>query len=160
MDDDSALNEAELAAREPIEADVAEPRRPPGEIAVVAVIALGGVAGALARYQAGLWWPTIPGGFPWTTLGINGVGCALIGVLMMLVVDVFTVHRLVRPLLGTGVLGGFTTFSTYAVDSQHLIATGHAGLGLANVGLTVLVAIVAVTAGARLARWSVMVAQR
>ncbi len=76
---------------------------------MVAVIAGGGVLGSLARYAAGLWWPTGTGRFPWTTLGVNAVGCALISVLLVLVTDVFSVHRLVRPLLGTGVLGGFTT---------------------------------------------------
>jgi len=89
------------------------------------------------------------------TLGVNAVGCALIGVLLVLVTDVFSVHRLVRPLVGTGVLGGFTTFSTYAVDSQRLIATGHAGLGLANIGLTVAVAIAAVTVATKCTRLSV-----
>lgn len=155
-----------MAAPEPAEADLSAEhawplrRGPPDAIATVAVVAAGGVVGALARYQAGQWWPTADGRFPWTTLGINGVGCALIGVLMVLVTNVFTVHRLIRPLLGTGVLGGFTTFSTYAVDSQRLIATGHAGLGLANLGLTVLVAIAAVTAGTSLARMSVGVWRR
>ncbi len=166
MDDDLRPNEGEVAAPEAADANLSDEharvlrRWPADVIAIVAVVAAGGVAGALARYQAGLWWPTADGRFPWTTLGINGVGCALIGVLMVLVTDVFTANRLIRPLLGTGVLGGFTTFSTYAVDSQRLIATGHAGLGLADIGLTVLVALAAVTAGTRLAQMTVGVTQR
>ncbi len=165
MKDESGLDDPSVdeAAGEPVDADVggAADRvegswgRPPGEAAVVAVIAGGGVLGSLARYAAGLWWPTGTGRFPWTTLGVNAVGCALIGVLLVLVTDVFSVHRLVRPLLGTGVLGGFTTFSTYAVDSQRLITTGHAGLGLANIGLTMAVAIAAVTVATKCTRLSV-----
>ena len=44
------------------------------------------------------------------------MGCAVIGVFMVLITDVWTAHPLVRPFFGTGVLGGFTTFSTYATD--------------------------------------------
>src|ERR687886_614869 len=61
---------------------------------------------------------------PWAILSTNVSGCLLIGVLMVLVTEVWTTHRLLRPFLGTGVLGGYTTFSTYAVDAQHLIAAG------------------------------------
>jgi len=127
---------------------------------VVAVIAAGGVVGAALRYQAGLWWPTRTGTFPWTTFGINVVGCALIGVLLVLVTDVFTRQRLPRPLLGTGVLGGFTTFSTYAVDIQRLVATGHATLGLADLAGTVVAALAAVTVATRLTRCALRVVQR
>ena len=87
---------------------------------VVAVVALGGAIGGCARYGASLMWTTVPGSFPWTTLLVNGVGCAVIGVFMVVITDVWAAHRLVRPFFGTGVLGGFTTFSTYAVDIQKL----------------------------------------
>ena len=89
-----------------------------GQGPVVAVVALGGAIGATGRYAASLWWPVQSGGFPWTTFGINVVGCAVIGVFMVVITDVWAAHRLVRPFFGTGVLGGFTTFSTYAVDIQ------------------------------------------
>lgn len=83
---------------------------------VLAAVALGGVIGACARYGVGLLRPLGPLAFPWSTLLVNVAGCAAMGVLMVLVTEVLTPHRLVRPFLGTGVLGGFTTFSTYAVD--------------------------------------------
>src|SRR5215831_12755906 len=88
---------------------------------VLGVIAAGGSLGSLARYGIALAWPTPAGGFPGATLFINISGCALIGVLMVLITEVWAAHRLVRPFLGTGVLGGFTTFSTYAVDVQRLL---------------------------------------
>ncbi len=155
------MNNTQQAGAQPVDPDVdvaAERPRSGGEAAVVGVIALGGVIGAVARYEAGLWWPTRPGAFPWTTFGINVLGCALIGVLLVLVTDVFTRQRLLRPLLGTGVLGGFTTFSTYAVDIQRLVATDHAGLALADLVATVLAALAAVTAATRLTRSAVRVA--
>jgi CrcB protein len=111
---------------------------------IVAVVALGGAVGASARYAASLWWPGHQGGFPWTTLWINAVGCAVIGVFMVVITDVWAAHRLVRPFFGTGVLGGFTTFSTYAVDIQKLIDSGHARTGLAYLVATPLAALTAV----------------
>jgi CrcB protein len=69
---------------------------------------------------------------------INVTGCALIGVLMVLVSEVWIEQQLLRPFLGTGVLGGFTTFSTYAVDIERLLADGHPGTALADLAATVL----------------------
>ncbi|KJK35762.1 hypothetical protein UK15_29700 [Streptomyces variegatus] len=111
---------------------------------VVAVVSLGGGVGATARYAASLWWPTHPGGFPWTTLGVNIAGCAVIGVFMVVITEIRTAHPLVRPFFGTGVLGGFTTFSTYAVDIRNLLDGGHAGTGLAYLAATPLAALTAV----------------
>ncbi|MFJ9680079.1 fluoride efflux transporter CrcB [Streptomyces sp. NPDC101194] len=111
---------------------------------VLAVVSLGGTIGASARYGASLLWPTAPDGFPWTTLVVNVVGCAVIGVFMVVISDVWAAHRLVRPFFGTGVLGGFTTFSTYAVDIQRLVAHGRPGPGLAYLGLTLFAALTAV----------------
>ncbi|MBT2450401.1 fluoride efflux transporter CrcB [Streptomyces sp. ISL-43] len=111
---------------------------------VVAVVALGGAVGASARYAASLIWPTAVGSIPWTTLLVNAVGCAVIGVFMVVITDVWAAHRLVRPFFGTGVLGGFTTFSTYAVDIQKLVAGGQTLAGLAYLTLTVFAALVAV----------------
>ncbi|MEU0897486.1 fluoride efflux transporter CrcB [Streptomyces massasporeus] len=111
---------------------------------VVAVVSLGGGVGATARYAASLWWPTPPGGFPWTTLGVNIAGCAVIGVFMVVITEIRTAHPLVRPFFGTGVLGGFTTFSTYAVDIHKLIDGGRPGIGLAYLAATPLAALTAV----------------
>ncbi|MFB6873666.1 fluoride efflux transporter CrcB [Streptomyces sp. NPDC056323] len=111
---------------------------------VVAVVALGGATGASARYGAALIWPTAPDGFPWTTLVVNTVGCAVIGVFMVVISEAWTAHRLVRPFFGTGVLGGFTTFSTYAVDIQRLLDGGRLRAGLGYLGLTLFAALAAV----------------
>ncbi|TCC24495.1 CrcB family protein [Kribbella sindirgiensis] len=114
--------------------------------AVLGAIAVGGAIGAAARYLVGLGWPTPPGGFPMSTLVINVVGCGLIGILMVVVTDVLPRQRLLRPLLGTGVLGGFTTFSTYAVDIQRLVTGGNAGIALLYLAGTIVGALLAVRA--------------
>lgn len=119
---------------------------------VVAVVALGGAVGACARYGAALLWPTADGGFPWTTLVVNVIGCAVIGVFMVVISEVWAAHRLVRPFFGTGVLGGFTTFSTYAVDIQRLVDGDRARSGLAYLGLTLLAALAAVWSAVWLTR--------
>ncbi|WP_432197982.1 FluC/FEX family fluoride channel [Streptomyces sp. bgisy027] len=111
---------------------------------VVAVVAAGGALGATARYALALWWPVQPGGFPWVTFWTNVVGCAVIGVFMVIITEVWAAHRLVRPFFGTGVLGGFTTFSTYAVDIQKLVDHGHPRTGLAYLAATLIAALTAV----------------
>lgn len=131
-----------------------------GEGPVLLVVAIGGALGALARYAAGQWWPTPAGTFPWTTFAINVVGCFLIGVLLVLVSEVFSPHRLIRPVLGTGVLGGFTTFSAYAVDAQRLINERHAGTALAYLAATVTAALVAVSVAVRATRVIASAARR
>nr|WBO76174.1 fluoride efflux transporter CrcB [Streptomyces sp. SBE_14.2] len=123
-----------------------------GQGPVVAVVALGGALGATARYALTLWWPLEPGGFPWATFWTNVVGCAVIGAFMVLITDVWAAHRLVRPLFGTGVLGGFTTFSTYAVDTRRLLAGGHPGTAFAYLFATLLAALTAVWLGATTTR--------
>ena len=92
---------------------------------VTAVIALGGAAGACARYGVDLAWPTVAGGFPWATFLVNVTGCALMGMVMVAITELWVGHRLLRPLLGTGVLGGYTTFSTFAGEVESLAYAGH-----------------------------------
>lgn len=121
--------------------------------AVLGVVAAGGVLGALARYGIGLAVPHKPAGFPWATFAINVSGCLLIGVLMVLVTDVWPGHRLLRPFLGTGLLGGYTTFSTYVVDVQHLLGAGAARTALVYLVGTLLAALVAVQFGMAATRW-------
>ncbi|MFE9612176.1 fluoride efflux transporter FluC [Streptomyces sp. NPDC006012] len=121
------------------------PRRSgPRQAPVVALVAFGGGIGAAARYGATLLWPATPDVFPWTVLWINTAGCAVIGAFMVVISEVWTAHRLVRPFFGTGVLGGFTTFSTYAVDVQRLIADGRASTALAYLAATPVAALTAV----------------
>lgn len=127
-----------------------EPAAP--DVSVLTAVAVGGIIGSLARYGIGEAWPA-RSGFPWATLGINGAGCLLIGILMVALTErTARPHRLARPFLGVGVLGGFTTFSAYSVDTIALLDADRIGLAVAYVLATPLVAILAVGCGARLAR--------
>lgn len=117
------------------------------------MIAAGGVLGALAR--AGLV-AVLPGAdFPLGTLVVNVTGCLLIGVLMVLVTEAGRGGTLARPFLGVGVLGGYTTFSGYAVDAQRLLDAGRVGTALVALAATPVLALTAVWLGATLTRAAV-----
>lgn len=117
------------------------------EFAVLGAVSLGGAVGSMARYGISRWLPTHSGHFPWATFIVNVVGCLLIGVLMVLVTEVFDAHRLVRPFLGVGILGGFTTFSAYAVDFTSLVDVGEPAVAFGYLFATLAAALVAVVAG-------------
>jgi CrcB protein len=123
-----------------------------GRHGVLAAIAVGGVLGAEARYAVSLAVPHSAHAFPWSTLLINASGCFLIGVLMVLITEVASAPRLLRPFLGVGVLGGFTTFSTYAVDTLRLLTAGRPGVAVAYVAGTLVAAMAAVFLGANATR--------
>jgi CrcB protein len=100
--------------------------RHPLRPAVIGVVAVGGAAGALLRWGLEEGFPVESGAFPLTTLGINVVGSLL---LALLPASAYVRrHALLPPLLGSGVLGGFTTLSTMSEESRALLDGGHAGL--------------------------------
>lgn len=109
-------------------------------------VAFGGVLGAEARYGLSVAIPGTVGSFPWATVLVNVAGCLLIGVLMATLAELRP-HRLVRPFLGTGLLGGFTTYSTFAVDAEALIRARHPGQALGYVVVTLTCCLLAVVAG-------------
>jgi fluoride exporter len=115
---------------------------------VLAVIALGGALGATARFKLAEAIPTHAGQFPWATFWTNVAGSFLLGFLLVLLLERFPPTRLVRPFLATGILGAFTTMSTYQVETALLVNDGHpataviyclgsltAGLGVAYLGI-------------------------
>ena len=112
------------------------------DLRVVAAVSAGGVLGALARFALSTAWPHEAGDFPWVTWVINVTGCFLLGMLMALIARRWPAQRYIRPFLGTGVLGGYTTFSTWAVETLQ----SRPWVALAYGGATV--------AGALLAAWA------
>lgn len=129
---------------------------------VLAVIALGGALGALGRYALQELWPSAGGTrFAWGTFTANVTGSALIAVLMVLVSERRTpVSPWVRPFLGVGALGGFTSYSAYALDGTGLADSGETGTAVAYLAGTLLTALTAVTLAAWLTRWAVRRAHR
>lgn len=95
---------------------------------ILAVIAAGGALGSLARWGLAQMLPQPDTAFPWATFDANVSGCFALGVLMVFVTDVWPPSRYLRPFLGVGVLGGFTTFSTSMLDTRALLVSGHTGL--------------------------------
>lgn len=117
----------------------------------LALVALGGAAGSLLRYAVGTAVPHPAGGWPWATLAVNVVASLLLGLAAGWAHWRHAAHW-VRPLLMTGVLGGFSTYSAFAVDTVVLADTGHAGLAVAYVALTVVGCVGAVAVGTAVAR--------
>ena len=148
-------NTAEL--RQPIDPEASDPaaERPGrrGQARILAVIAAGGAAGALARYGLSAAFPAVAGGADWATLGINAAGCAVIGVLMAILSGIRSAHPLIRPFAVTGVLGGFTTFSTAIVDVQRSLDAGAPGTALAYLFGTLALALAASAAGLSAGGW-------
>jgi CrcB protein len=119
---------------------------------VLGAIAVGGALGALARYGLASALPRAQDQLPWATFLTNVSGCLLIGTLMVLITEVWSAHRLIRPFLGVGVLGGYTTFSTYTGEVQQLVALGAARTGLIYLLATPVAALAAVYLGVTLTR--------
>lgn len=112
---------------------------------LLVLIAVGGVVGAEARYGVGLLLPQDRGAFPWATVLINVSGCWSIGVLMVvLLLELIDPHRWARPFLGVGLLGGYTTFSTFSMDIEQLILDHRSLAALRYVLVTVVLCAVAV----------------
>ena len=114
--------------------------------------ALGGALGALARWALGEALPHSPAEWPWATLLENLLGCLLIGVLLAVLLARFPRSPWLRPFLAVGVLGGFTTYSTFAVDVVRLTDAGHPVLAAAYLLASVLGGVLAVLAGLLAAR--------
>lgn len=151
--DDLSVHQADIDPDLDPGLDSVPPRRRAGTPwRAVAVVAVGGALGALARYGIDLALPTPAGGFPVATFLINVTGCLLIGVLMVLVSEVFTTRPLLRPFVGVGILGGYTTFSTYANDMRGLLRPGSLPVAFAYLAGTLVAALLAVFVGMILTR--------
>jgi CrcB protein len=122
---------------------------------VIVAVAVGGAAGTAARYGLGLLFPEPAGsGFPWTTFAVNVTGCLAIGVLAGALDHAPTMHPLIRPLLGSGFLGGYTTLSTYADQARALMQSGRWSVAASYVLGTLVAAMLSVWFGQRLVgRW-------
>lgn len=124
-------------------------------------VAAGGALGSALRYLLGGWVQTarwvdrLTGGwpvFPWGTLAVNLSGCLAIGLLAGLFEQRLASPGL-RLFLLVGVLGGFTTFSTFGLETQRLLEEGSLALAAANAGLSLGGGLLGVLLGLALGRW-------
>jgi CrcB protein len=117
------------------------------------LVCAGGALGSGARYLVGTWAGQAFGpGFPWGTLAVNLVGSFLIGAIMVLGLETGALSTEMRIFLAVGVMGGFTTYSSFNHETLALAQRGQWGLAAAYVGVTVLGGWVAGLAGLLLAR--------
>ena len=123
----------------------------PHEWDLLAVIAAGAVIGAEARYGISTWITHPVAAMPWSTVVINAARSLIIG-LLMAYIDGRGACRLLRPFVGVGILGGFTTFSTFAVDVDSLIHAHRVGVAVGYLAATILLCAVAVFSGYRAGR--------
>ena len=109
-------------------------------------VALGGALGASARYLVGVGAVRLLGhGFPWATLVVNVIGSLAMGALVVLLAQKDATR--LAPLLMTGLLGGFTTFSAFSLDAVTLYERGQVGAAAGYVTVSVVVSIGALFAG-------------
>lgn len=122
---------------------------------VLAVIVAGGFIGTLGRYELTVAWPTVAGHFPTGIFVINTGGAFLLGLILTVLlerrIEARAGHYL-RLFLGTGMLGGWTTYSTLVVGALALGRDAHVATGVAYLGVTLVAGVVAVTAGMALGR--------
>jgi len=122
---------------------------------MLALVMLGGAVGVTARWQVNEAFTPKPGHWPWATFAINVVGSVLLGLLLETLLrsgpDAGW-RRGIRVGAGTGLLGGFTTYSTFIVETDRLVAAGHPWIGAAYALVSIVVGVAAAVAGIALAR--------
>jgi CrcB protein len=122
-------------------------------MSVVVSVAVGGALGAVSRYGLDrVIEQRSESSFPWSTFVINVSGCLLVGFLVAALVDRRSAPDWVRAGLVVGFCGGYTTFSTFGQETLDLIEADEVVLAVLNVCASVVVGVLAVLAGARLAR--------
>lgn len=126
---------------------------------LLGVIAVGGALGSLARWGLAEAIPHEGRSFPVATFLTNVSGALLIGLLMAFVLGPWSRTRYVRPFWGVGVLGGYTTFSTYELDAHGLLDLGAPGLAFAYLAASLVAGLVATVVGLIAGRALVAAAQ-
>ncbi len=110
-------------------------------------VAVGGALGTVARYELAQAIHVAPGTFPWPTFLANVSGAWVLGAVLAAIEGRRGRYRLVRPFAAAGVLAGYTTFSTLAVETVVLVKDGHVTLGIGYLLLSVAAGLAAAWAG-------------
>lgn len=118
---------------------------------MAAAIGFGGGLGCASRYQIGQALPT-EGGFPWATWSVNVTGALLLGVVATLVLERWPPTRYVRPFVGVGICGGYTTWSAFMTETALLVRNHQVALAGAYVVASIIGGLGATYVGIRCAR--------
>jgi fluoride exporter len=118
----------------------------------VGLVFLGGAIGAVSRVAFATWFPTQPGAYPWTTFFENVVGAFLLALVLTVLAMPSQPTPRVQLLVGTGVLGAFTTYSTFAVELERLLDGGVPGVAAAYAGASLVTGVLAAAVGIALGR--------
>ncbi|MDA8210063.1 MAG: fluoride efflux transporter CrcB [Actinomycetota bacterium] len=127
-------------------------RRARRQASLLLAIGVGGALGALGRYAISLALPAAPGQMPWGVFIINVSGALALGFVLTILAEQFPRSRMARPLIGTGFIGAYTTFSTWMVDAVSLIRRGDAATAAAYLALSLIAGLAAVVIGMAAAR--------
>lgn len=118
----------------------------------VLLVAIGAAVGGVARYLIGGWLASLLGAnFPWGTVFVNVTGSFVIGVVLVLVQG-GALPAGARPFVAVGILGGYTTFSTYSYETLKLITDGNYGVAVINVFVQLVLGLIGVYLGVVLGR--------
>jgi CrcB protein len=115
-------------------------------------IAVAGAIGALMRWGVGTWFDQRFPTFPWGTLVINISGSFVLGVLFAALIERAAGSPMMRVALTTGLIGAYTTFSTFSLETFRMFEDGASGAALANIGLSLALGLVTVWLGVSLGR--------
>jgi len=119
----------------------------------VLAIAAGGALGAVMRYwMSTAVYAAVGRNFPYGTLAVNVLGSLAMGVLFVLLVERLAADSIWRAALLVGLLGAFTTFSTFSIETLNLIEEGAYNRAMANIGLSVVLSLAAAWLGIKLGR--------
>ncbi|MDA8374224.1 MAG: fluoride efflux transporter CrcB [Actinomycetota bacterium] len=122
-------------------------RRMRRQVFLLLAIGMGGALGALSRYAISLALPVTAGQMPWGIFLINISGALALGFLLTLLAEQFPRSRMARPLVGTGFIGAYTTFSTWMTGVVSLARDGAVAAALAYLVLSMVAGVAAVVIG-------------
>ncbi len=121
----------------------------------ILAIAFGGAIGSVLRVWASTSiYNRFPSNFPWGTISVNAVGSLLIGLLFVIIQQRFHDNEVLRALVIVGMLGGFTTFSTFSLETLLLVQSGFWAKALLNILGSVLVCVFSAFVGMEIGRWA------
>ena len=118
----------------------------------LAAVFVGGAVGTILRAALGTLGVADPGRWPWPTFTVNVVGTFLLGYVVTRLVERLPLSRYRRPILGTGLCGGLTTFSTMQVETIKMIQHHHYGLAAGYTAASIVAGLLAVYAATVLVR--------